>query len=223
MKHKSTGKQITAVETTTDKITGRGGIAFILRYLEKIKIFNIIDSLVGAVWGSRKGKGSGFLLRQILAKMLDGSDLSIQGFDRLRNDEGYAAVLEVRAGELVSSHLVKRFFRKFIGMKHRVYRKVLQELFVWRLNILQPTIIVLDMDTMVLDNNDAKKREGVAVTYKNRCGYQPLQISWQEKRRTLYTRLVREGKQMVLEFMRPAPCQCPGEQYHNCFFKIHFG
>jgi len=42
MKHKSTGKQITAVETTTDKITGRGGIAFILRYLEKIKIFNYI-------------------------------------------------------------------------------------------------------------------------------------------------------------------------------------
>jgi hypothetical protein len=36
MKHKSTGKQITAVETTTDKITGRGGITFILRYLEKI-------------------------------------------------------------------------------------------------------------------------------------------------------------------------------------------
>jgi hypothetical protein len=30
-------------------------------------------------------------LRQILAKMMDGSDLSIQGFDRLRNDEGDAA------------------------------------------------------------------------------------------------------------------------------------
>jgi len=40
MKHKSTGKQIAAVETTTDKITGRGGITFILRYLEKSKIFN---------------------------------------------------------------------------------------------------------------------------------------------------------------------------------------
>lgn len=40
MKHKSTGKQITAVETTIDKITGRGGISFILRYLEKIKIIN---------------------------------------------------------------------------------------------------------------------------------------------------------------------------------------
>lgn len=31
---------------------------------------------------------------------------------------------------------------------------------------------------MVLDNNDAKKREGVEPTYKKRMGYQPLHISW---------------------------------------------
>ena len=62
MKHKSTGKQITALETTNDTLTGRGGIPFILRYLEKIKIFHSIDSVVEDVWGSRKGKGSGFIL-----------------------------------------------------------------------------------------------------------------------------------------------------------------
>jgi hypothetical protein len=31
---------------------------------------------------------------------------------------------------------------------------------------------------MILDNNDAKKREGSAPTYKKVCGFQPLQINW---------------------------------------------
>ena len=35
---KSTGCKITRVEITDDNITGRGGLLFILRYLEKIKI-----------------------------------------------------------------------------------------------------------------------------------------------------------------------------------------
>jgi hypothetical protein len=181
MKHKSSGKHITAVGTTTDKITGRGGIAFILRYLEKVKLFDLIERLVGDVWGSRKGKGSGFILRQVLAKMIDGSDLTIQGFDRLSTDEGYAAALEMQQEEMLSSHTVKRFFRKFMGTRYKLYRKVVLELFVWRLNIVNPGIIVLDMDTMVMDNDDAQKREGVSVTYKNTRGYQPLQISWEGK------------------------------------------
>lgn len=181
MKHKSTGKQITAVETTIDKITGRGGISFILRYLEKIKLFHLMDRLLGDVWGSRKGKGSGFIVRQLLAKMIDGSDLTIQGFDRIGKDTGYAAALEVSQEDMLSSHTVKRFFKKFRGARYKVYRKVLLELFVWRLNILKPGIIVLDMDTMVLDNDDAQKREGVSVTYKNKKGYQPIQISWEGK------------------------------------------
>ena len=180
-RHKSIGKQITAVETTTDKITGRGGIPFIMRYLEKIKLFHRIDTQLGEVWGSKKGKGSGFILRQVLAKMMDGSDLTIQGFDRIGKDEGYAAALEVRQDEMVSSHTVKRFFKKFAGTRYTVYRKVLLELFVWRLKISKPEIIVLDMDTMVLDNDDAQKREGVSVTYKNKKGYQPLQVSWEGK------------------------------------------
>jgi hypothetical protein len=36
--------------------------------------------------------------------MMDESDLSIQGFDRLRDDADYAAAIEVRAGELMSSY-----------------------------------------------------------------------------------------------------------------------
>jgi hypothetical protein len=181
MKCKSTGKHITTVETTDDKITSRGGLLLVLRYLEKSKVFNLIEKVLGNVRKNRKAKPVEFILRQVMAKMLDGSDTSIQGFDRLKQDEGYASEIEVKKKDLVSSHMVKRFFRKFTGIKYKAYRKVLHELFVWRLHITQPSIIVMDLDTMVLDNDDAKQRQGVDVTYKNKCGFQPLQLTWAGK------------------------------------------
>lgn len=178
MKCKSTGRQITTVEKTQDKITGRGGLIFILRYLEKSKIFNLIEKVLGDFRGSKKARPAEYILRQVMAKMIDGSDSSIQGFDRLQQDEGYAAEIEVKKEDMVSSHTVKRFFKKFTGIKHKVYRKILHELFVWRLHIKKPNIIIMDLDTMVLDNDDAKQRQGVDVTYKNKCGFQPLQLTW---------------------------------------------
>jgi hypothetical protein len=51
-------------------------------------------------------------------------------------------------------------------------------LFVWRLQIEKPGIIELFIDSVVWDNNDAGKRQGVAPTYKKVKGYQPLEISW---------------------------------------------
>ena len=209
MKCKSTGQQITTVEITEDKITGRGGLLFILRYLEKSKIFNLIGTVLGDISGNKKAKPAEFILRQVMAKMIDGSDSSIKGFDRLKQDEGYASEIEVVKEDMVSSHMVKRFFNKFTGIKFKIYRKVLQELFVWRLHITQPSMILLDMDTMVLDNDDAKQRQGVDVTYKNKCGFQPLQITWKGKivdalfrRGSAHSNHGNDVKQMMTEIVR---------------------
>ena len=49
---------------------------------------------------------------------------------------------------------------------------------MWRLKIEAPLIIFLGIDTMVLDNDDSKKKEGCDVTYKKKKGFQPLHISW---------------------------------------------
>ena len=209
MKCKSTGQQITTVEITEDKITGRGGLLFILRYLEKSKIFNLIGTVLGDIGRNKKAKPAEFLLRQVMAKMIDGSDSSIKGFDRLKQDEGYASEIEVVKEDMVSSHMVKRFFRKFTGIKFKIYRKVLQELFVWRLHIRQAGIVLLDMDTMVLDNDDAKQRQGVDVTYKNKCGFQPLQITWKGKivdalfrRGSAHSNHGNDVKQMMTEIVK---------------------
>lgn len=181
MKIKSKGYHISKVETTSNKIHGRGGLSLILRYLEKIKFYSLVETFLINFSSNKKGKPAEFIIRQIMAKMVDGTDSSITGFDRLKEDDSYGSVIEVEKKDLISSHTVKRFFRKFSGLKHIVLRKVLNELFVWRLTIQQPTVIILDIDTMVMNNDMAKKRHGVDVTYKKNKGFQPLQISWGNK------------------------------------------
>ena len=177
MKCKSAGHHVSEIGITDNIISGRGGLLFILRYLEKCKIFNLLSSTIGII-GNGKSKPVGFMLRQIIAKMIDGSSPSIVEYDRLKQDAGYASVLELSQEDMVSSHMVKRFFAKFRGMKHRIYRKVLHKLFIWRLWIEQPSLIVLDLDTMLMDNDDAKKREGVDVGYEKKLCFQPIQTTW---------------------------------------------
>jgi len=42
----------------------------------------------------------------------------------------------------------------------------------------RPTVIELTVDTMVMDNDEADKREGVSPTYKKVKGFHPLQMIW---------------------------------------------
>ena len=52
----------------------------------------------------------------------------------------------------------------------------MQEIFIWRLCLEKPEVVILDLDVMVLDNDDALKREGVTPTYKKVKGFAPLQM-----------------------------------------------
>ncbi len=66
----------------------------------------------------------------------------------------------------------------FLFVVYIYFGKVLQHLFIWRLKIEKPSIIILGIDTMVMDNDDAKCRHGVEPTYKKKNGFQPLQMNW---------------------------------------------
>ena len=80
--------------------------------------------------------------------------------------------------EMASSHRIKRFFNAFAWTRIFLFRRLLQKLFIWRLKIKQPELIELGIDTMVMDNDDAKCRHGVKPTYKKKKGFQPLQMNW---------------------------------------------
>lgn len=170
---------ITKIGITNDKISGRGGLPLFLRYIETIGLYKLIScSILYLLSIGGKGLGLQQFLKQMFAFFMDGTDMSISGFDNKKKDEGYAALLENKTDEMASSHQIKRFFIKFSIVSDFFFNKILNELFIWRLNKTKPKIIMLGIDTMVMDNDDAKKREGNEPTYKRKKGFQPLHICW---------------------------------------------
>ncbi len=170
---------ITKIGITNDKISGRGGLPLYLRYLESVGLYKLISSTILSllVFGG-KGLGLQQFLKQMFAYFMDGTDMAICGFDKKKSDQGYAAILGNEPDQMASSHQIKRFFIKVSIVSNIVFNKILHELFIWRLKITMPGIIELGIDTMVMDNDDAKKREGNEPTYKRKKGFQPLHICW---------------------------------------------
>ncbi len=109
---------------------------------------------------------------------MDGSKQTMTRFDELSDNEGYRKTIETSNKDMCSSHTMKRFFNIASSAMFKKLQTILLQLFIWRLRVEKPKIVILGIDTMVLDNNDAKKREGVSPTYKKVNGYHPLHIYW---------------------------------------------
>ena len=178
MKKIRSSKKINKIGTTTDTITGRGGIALFSRYLEMIGILDIINSKFSFIRKSTKGLPVWILFKQIFCFFFDGTSPHLIYFDQLKNDKGYTAAIEEEPSQMASSHMIKRFFKLFGWWFAKDFRYILRKLFVWRLKITKPSEIVLYIDSMVMNNNDAKKRHGVQPTYKKKNGFHPLHIIW---------------------------------------------
>jgi len=180
-KAKKTELKINKIGITEDKISGRGGLVFYLRYVEQIGFYKLSETILGTkIEVSPKGLPLYQFIKQMLAYFIDGTYMRMESFNEIKNDKAYTSLLENKETEMASSHQIKRFFRKLMANKigDTIYRKFLHKLFIWRLRIDKPKVIILGVDTMVMNNDDAKKREGVEPTYKKKKGYQPLHISW---------------------------------------------
>ena len=174
--------RISSIETTEDRLTGRGGIALFARYLSQIGLQVRIEARLGFIRKSVKGLSVWSLFVQVLCWLFDGTSAHLSYFDDLTRDEGYAGLLDHDVKRLASSHTIKRFFKALVFVKCvHLFRALLGELFAWRLGLSRPESVELGIDTMVLDNNEAQQREGVGPTYKKVKGYQPLHLTWQGK------------------------------------------
>ena len=169
---------IDSVEITNDTLTSRGGLSLFVRYLRNIGLLPHLESEFGSIRKSRKGQAVTEIFKQLFCFFLDGTSRHLVHFDALKRDEGYAAGIETEPEQMLSSHAVKRFFKAIYWPTTHVFRAVLLQLFLWRLQLVKPVLIMLGLDTMVMDNDDALKRHGVKPTYKNRKGFQPLQLNW---------------------------------------------
>jgi len=170
--------KICAIEMTSERLTGRAGLALFVDYLHRIEIFPMIDRFFGSMRKNKKGVEIFELFKQVLCFMADGTSRHLTYFDQLAKDAGYAGSIETDMEKMASSHRIKRFFKAFAWTRIFLFRRLLQALFIWRLKIKQPELIELGIDTMVMDNDDAKCRHGVKPTYKKKKGFQPLQMNW---------------------------------------------
>ena len=174
----SVSRIIDDVQPTSETLTGRAGLSLFVRYVRGIGLYPHLDRLFGSLRKSRKGQPVTEIFKQLLCFLLDGSSRHLVSFDALKEDAGYGGAIETKPEALLSSHAVKRFFGRFSMWRIWLFRRVLQQLFLWRLRLQQPPLILLGMDTMVMDNDEAPQRHGVAPTYKRVKGFQPLQVTW---------------------------------------------
>ncbi len=170
---KNQKNEIQEIGITKDTLTGRGGLAFIVKFIKKIRVLPLIAQAFQGVRKSRKGKEIEKILAQLIYNAIDGSKQTMTRFDELKDDQGYQRIIETSQFDMVSSHIMKRFFSAVTTKMLNSLQEVLL-----RLYIAKPEVIILGADTMVLDNNDAKTREGVNITYKLVKGYHPLFIYW---------------------------------------------
>lgn len=170
--------QIANIEITEDTLTSRAGLALFVRYLDGTGLSWFVARWLGPLRKNSKGQSAVECFRQVLIFLVDGTSRHLKYFDDLKNDEGYAATIEREPENLLSSHSVKRFFGGFTWGRIWLLRKLLQELFIWRLSLEQPKLVILDLDVMVMDNDEADVREGVEPTYKKVKGFAPLQMVW---------------------------------------------
>lgn len=191
MKNYRGTERISKVESTTEKLTGRAGLSAVTRYLEGVGIWASLEERFGGIRRSRKGQPVWQMFKQVMCFLFDGTSRHLTYFDQLRGDSGYAAAIEMRTGEMASSHTVKRFFGGFRFKDHRAYRSTLHEMFIWRLKIDKPEVVEITIDSMVMDNDEALKRQGVQPTYKKVKGFQPLQVVYN---RRIVDALFRGGK-----------------------------
>ena len=166
------------VQVTGDCLTGRAGLNLFARYLRGIDLYPHLERLFGSMRKHPKGASIQELFKQVLCFLFDGTSRHLAHFDVLATDPGYAATIETPPTALVSSDTVRRFYRAFSWPRIFLFRRLLQQLFLWRLRQTQPKVIVLGLDTMDMDNDDAPKRHGVKPTYKKVLGFAPLQMTW---------------------------------------------
>lgn len=172
--------KISKIESTSENLTSRGGLFFLNEYLENTGIISRLSHKFRYLKDSPKGLSVENYFKQLFSFIFDGTKLNLTYFDELKKDEAYGELLNLSTDELATSHQIKRMTGKFQNIfRHtNIFRNLLLDIFINNLISEQPEVIELGIDTMVLNNDDSKQKEGCSPTYKGVKGFQPLQIYW---------------------------------------------
>jgi hypothetical protein len=103
-------QQISKIEITNDKISGRGGLAFFLRYVEQIGFYALSEKMLGHLRKSSKGLSLYQFIKQMLAYFIDGTYMSMESFNDRKKDSGYTALLENKEEAMSSPREIWKYF-----------------------------------------------------------------------------------------------------------------
>lgn len=170
-------KPIEQIELTKDVLTSRAGLAPLSEFIKKSGALQALATL-NPVKKSDKGAPDIDTYLQILLNFMDGTNTSLTAFDGLHKDPAWADCCGITQENTISSHSVKRFIGAMPQNAARKIRRLMLAIFKEALKNLMPETIVLDIDTVVYDNDTALMREGCSPTYKKVKGFQPLMIKW---------------------------------------------
>ena len=115
-KVKKSELKINKIGITGDNISGRGGLAFFLRYVEKIGFYSLTEEILGFISISKKGLPLYQFIKQMLSYFINGTYMCMESFNEMKKDKSYISLLENKEEEMASSHQVKRFFRKLMNL-----------------------------------------------------------------------------------------------------------
>jgi hypothetical protein len=167
-----------SIQATSDVLTARAGLASFALYLRQV---GVPDELASLFEGIRKESTNSTSTRDIFGSLLcwlmNGDSRHLSSFDDLVEETGMTTMFDV--DKIPSSHTVKRFLKCFHQFQEKKFRDLLASLFIRRLKEINPKLVMLGVDSMVLDNDDANCRHGVSHTYKGKSGYHPLQMTWE--------------------------------------------
>jgi hypothetical protein len=85
--------RISKVESCSETLTSRAGLALFHQYLNQVDIIRLIAGCFPYLKKNAKGVGLQDLFRQVFCYFADGSRLKLTQFDCLKQDTGYAAIL----------------------------------------------------------------------------------------------------------------------------------
>ena len=113
-------------EITDECLSSRAGLTLISRYLRTIGIAEQLARMFSFVRKRQTGASLAAIFTQILLYFFDGTEFHLTRFDHLKADAGYAASIETAVSEMLSSHVVKRFFTSITIVRVWLFRRVLR-------------------------------------------------------------------------------------------------
>jgi hypothetical protein len=122
--------EISNIETTNDKINGRAGLSLFVAYLHRINVFPHLDKSFGSIRKNQKRLEVFELFKQALCFFVYGTNRHVSGFDQIKQDAGYAGVIETEPENMASTDQMNRFFKAFSWRRVYLFRYLLQTLFI---------------------------------------------------------------------------------------------